>query len=50
VKADTKRNRVKFASNEYFDLLTSKPESAQWLALGRNVQFTIGDELYEVYE
>ena len=50
VKADTKRNRVKFASNEYFDLLTSKPESAQWLALGRNVQFTIGSELYEVYE
>jgi Ca-activated chloride channel family protein len=49
-KQDAKRNRVQFASKEYFDLLTSKPESAQWLALGRNVQFTIGTELYEVYE
>jgi Ca-activated chloride channel family protein len=50
VKADAKRNRVQFASKEYFDLLTDKPESAQWLALGRNVQFTIGAELYEVFE
>ncbi len=50
VKADAKRNRVQFASKEYFDLLTSKPEAAQWLALGRNVRFTIGTELYEVYE
>ncbi len=50
VKQDAKRNRVQFASKEYFDLLTSKPESAQWLALGRNVQFTIGAELYEVFE
>jgi Ca-activated chloride channel family protein len=50
VKADAKRNRVQFASKEYFDLLTSKPESAQWLALGQNVQFTIGNELFEIYE
>lgn len=50
VKQDAKRNRVQFASKEYFDLLTSKPEAAQWLALGRNVQFTIGTELYDVYE
>ena len=50
VKQDAKRNRVQFASKEYFDLLASKPESAQWLALGRNVQFTLGSELYEVFE
>ncbi len=50
VKQDAKRNRVQFASKEYFDLLTNKPEAAQWLALGRNVQFTIGAELYDVYE
>jgi Ca-activated chloride channel family protein len=49
-QSNAKRNRVQFASKEYFDLLTSKPESAQWLALGKNVQFTIGTELYEVYE
>ncbi len=50
VKQDAKRNRVQFASKEYFDLLTGKPECAQWLALGRNVQFTLGSELYEVFE
>ena len=50
VKQDAKRNRVQFGSKDYFDLLTSKPESAQWLALGRNVQFTLGSELYEVFE
>jgi len=50
VKQDAKRNRVQFASKEYFDLLTSKPESAQWLALGRNVQFMLGTELYEVFD
>ena len=48
--ANAKRNRVQFASQEYFDLLTSKPECSEWLALGRNVQFTLGSELYEVYE
>jgi hypothetical protein len=50
VKPDAKRNRVQFASKEYFDLLASKPESAQWLALGRNVQFTLGSDIYEVFE
>ncbi|MEO6789288.1 MAG: hypothetical protein ABI318_24450, partial [Chthoniobacteraceae bacterium] len=49
-QTNAKRNRVQFASKEYFDLLASKPESAQWLALGRNVQFTLGNELYEVFE
>src|SRR5204863_9446335 len=49
-QANAKRNRVQFASKEYFDLLTNKPESAQWLALGKNVQFTLGSELYDVYE
>ncbi len=49
-QANAKRNRVQFGSKDYFDLLTAKPESAQWLALGRSVQFTLGGELYEVYE
>ena len=49
-QTNAKRNRVQFASKDYFDLLTDKPESAQWLALGRNVQFTLGSELYEVFE
>jgi Ca-activated chloride channel family protein len=50
VKADAKRNRVQFASKEYFDLLTDKPESAQWLALGNSVTFALNDEVYEIYE
>ncbi len=50
VKKDAKRTRVQFGSKEYFDLLTSKPESSQWLALGNSVTFTLGDEVYEVYE
>jgi Ca-activated chloride channel family protein len=50
VKQDAKRNRVQFATKEYFDLLTAKPESAQWLALGNSVTFALGEEVYEVYE
>ena len=41
---------MQFASKEYFDLLTEKPESAQWLALGNAVTFALKDEVYEVYE
>ena len=42
--------RVQFASEEYFALLTKNADAAQWLALGRNVQFTLGDTLYEVFD
>ena len=47
---NAKRNRVQFASKEYFDLLNDKPTSAQWLALGNNVTFTLEREIYEIYE
>jgi Ca-activated chloride channel homolog len=47
---NAKRNRVQFASKEYFDLLTEKPESAQWLALGNSVTFAMAGEVYEVFE
>jgi Ca-activated chloride channel family protein len=50
VKTDAPRTRVQFASKEYFELLTKKPESAQWLALGNNVTFTLADTVYEIYE
>ncbi len=50
VKQDARRNRVQFASKDYFDLLTNKPESAQWLALGNSVTFALGSEVYEIYE
>ena len=42
--------RDRHLSQEYFDLLTAKPESSQWLALGNSVTFTLGSEVYEVYE
>jgi len=45
-----KRQRIQFASEEYFKLLRENAEASQWMALGRNVQFTIGDTLFEVVE
>lgn len=49
-KKDAKRQQIKFASDEYFALLAGNSDAAQWLALGRNVQFALGDVLYEVTE
>jgi Ca-activated chloride channel family protein len=43
-----KRQQIKFASEAYFKLLTDNRDAAQWLALGRNIQFTLGDTLYEI--
>lgn len=45
-----KRQQIKFASEEYFRLLTSNRDAASWLALGRNVQFALGDTFYEITE
>lgn len=45
-----RRQQIKFASEEYFRLLTSNREAAPWLALGKNVQFTLGDTFYEITE
>lgn len=42
--------RIQFNSTEYFDLLAQKPEVRPWLALGQNVQFVLGDLVYEIYE
>jgi Ca-activated chloride channel homolog len=49
-KQDAKRTRIQFESPEYFDLATKNPQTRPWLALGRNVQFVLGDTLYEIYE
>ena len=48
--AKTKRNRIAFNSNAYFNLLAMDPKVAQWLALGRNVQFVLDNTIYEIYE
>lgn len=45
-----KRVRVQFNSKEYFELAAKEPRALRWLSLGQNVQFVIGDTVYEVYE
>ncbi len=47
---NTRQVRIQFSSPEYFDLLAQKPEVRPWLALGQNVQFVLGDTVYEIYE
>jgi Ca-activated chloride channel family protein len=42
--------RIQFASDEYFKLLSENREAAQWLALGPNIQFTLGTDLIEITE
>ncbi|MBI2837755.1 MAG: VWA domain-containing protein, partial [Acidobacteria bacterium] len=42
--------RIQFGTTEYYALLDKEPQSAQFLALGRNVRFAIGEVAYEVYE
>ena len=49
-KTDAKRVRVQFGTQEYFDLLAKNPQAKSWLALGTNVEFTLGDTIYEVTE
>ena len=44
------RKRVQFASGDYFALLDKSPEVSQWLALGNNVTFALGADVYEIYE
>ena len=44
----TKRERIQFNSEEYFNLLTKHPEAAPWLALGQNVVLTLDDTVYEI--
>ena len=42
--------KIQFGSDEYFKLLNNEPETAQFLALGKNVQFEYNTHLYEIYE
>jgi Ca-activated chloride channel family protein len=46
----SKRERVQFNSEEYFNLLTKHPEAGPWLALGQNVVLTLDDTAYEITE
>ena len=44
----TKRQRVQFNSEAYFDLLKKHPEAAPWMALGQNVLLSLDDTVYEI--
>lgn len=45
-----KIQRIQFASEDYFKLLRKQPQSAQFLALGKNVRFVLQNNVYEIYE
>jgi len=47
---DLQRERIKFASEEYFKLLNSNPEVSDFLSLGQNVRFVYSNKIYEIYE
>ncbi|MCP5097849.1 MAG: hypothetical protein GY943_20060, partial [Chloroflexi bacterium] len=42
--------KVGFATNAYFDLVTAVPELGQYLALGDRVLFVYGNQAYEIVE
>jgi Ca-activated chloride channel family protein len=50
VQNATKRQRVQFNSEAYFDLLKQHPEAAPWMALGQNVLLAVDDTVYEITE
>ena len=49
-QTDAKHIRIQFESKEYFDLLQKNPKALTWLSLGKNVQFVLDNQIYEVYE
>ncbi|HEY4281920.1 MAG TPA: hypothetical protein VGM62_02575, partial [Chthoniobacterales bacterium] len=44
----TKRQRLQFNSDDYFQLLSKHPEAAPWLALGQNVVLALDNTVYEI--
>ncbi|MCK5223072.1 MAG: VWA domain-containing protein, partial [Candidatus Aminicenantes bacterium] len=50
LKKYSSKSRIRFGGEEYFTLLKKFPAAAQFLALGRNLQFIHKGTLYEVYD
>ena len=48
--SNAKNVRIQLGSAEYFELMTAKPKTAPWLALGQNVRFVLDGTIYEIYE
>jgi hypothetical protein len=49
-KQDIKKNRIQFASADYFSLLKQYPQASQFMSLGKNVSFVMNNQVYEIYE
>ncbi|MBI5386920.1 MAG: VWA domain-containing protein [Verrucomicrobia bacterium] len=49
-QAAAKRVRLQFGSDGYFEFAKKNPQAQSWLALGRNVQFVLGETLYEIHD
>jgi Ca-activated chloride channel family protein len=47
---DMQRVKIKFGSQEYFDLLSKKPIVSKWLSLGVNVEFMMDGKIIEIEE
>ena len=47
---NARRVQLKFGSKEYFDLVKQQPQSKVWLAQARNVEFVLGETIYEVVD
>jgi Ca-activated chloride channel family protein len=46
---DARHVRIQFGSRDYYELIAQHPQTAPWLALGQNVQFTFSGVIYEIY-
>jgi Ca-activated chloride channel family protein len=49
-KQQGNKKRIQYASTEYYNLINQYPESSQYLALGRNVQFVMNKQIFEIFE
>jgi Ca-activated chloride channel family protein len=49
-RPDARKIQVTFNSDEYFELMRKHGDAARWMSVGRNVQFLIGDILYEIVD
>ena len=47
-KKNLRRQEIKFNSDDYFALAKDRPEVAQWLSLGEEVDLVIGETLYVI--
>ncbi len=48
-KEKTETQKVEYLSDEYFALIEKHPDAAQYLSVGEQVVFNIGETWYEVY-